>query len=252
MRARIVEEQVTEERFIEVRGLAKSFGAPIRGERGALGNRVGRSPAVKAVDAVSLELAPSARLAVLGPSGCGKTTLLRLIAGLEVPDAGEVLIRGRVVSRPGWALQPGRRGLGFVFQEPALWPHMTVAGNVLFGLHGLTKDVSRRRLGQLMELIGLQGLESRYPHQLSGGEARRVALARTLAPHPHCLLLDEPLTNLDPESKARMLDLINQAAQLSGAAILYVTHERSEAEELGASIVRMEAGRLEQPSEEPW
>ncbi len=211
---------MTEERFIEVRGLAKSFGAPIRGERGALGNRVGRSPAVKAVDAVSLDLAPSARLAVLGPSGCGKTTLLRLIAGLEVPDAGEILIRGKVVSRPGWALQPGRRGLGFVFQEPALWPHMTVAGNVLFGLHGLTKDVSRRRLGQLMELIGLQGdSRSRYPHQLSGGEARRVALARTLAPRPHCLLLDEPRPTWIPESKARMLDLINRAAQLSGAAI---------------------------------
>ncbi|NLE74041.1 MAG: ATP-binding cassette domain-containing protein [Actinobacteria bacterium] len=242
---------MTKERFIEVRGLTKSFGARAWGERGARLNRVERSGPVKAVDAVSLGLVSSARLAVLGPSGCGKTTLLRLIAGLEVPDAGEVLIRGKVVSRPGWALQPGWRGLGFVFQEPALWPHMTVAGNVLFGLHGLSRDVSRGRLGELMDLIGLQGLESRYPHQLSGGEARRVALARTLAPRPHCLLFDEPLTNLDPESKARMLDLIDRAAQLSGAAILYVTHERSEAEELGASVVWMEAGRLEQPSGEP-
>ena len=238
-----------DERFIEVRAVSKSFGVRSRGKRPTSGAAANRSGPVTAVDAVSFVLASSARLAVLGPSGCGKTTLLRLVAGLEMPDAGEISIQGRIVSRPDWALQPGRRGVGFVFQEPALWPHMTVAGNVLFGLHGLAKEESRRRLGELMELIDMRGLESRYPDQLSGGEARRVALARTLAPRPRCLLLDEPLTNLDQESKARMLDLIDRAAQLSGAALLYVTHDRSEADILGASIMCMEQGRLAQPSE---
>jgi iron(III) transport system ATP-binding protein len=232
------------DRIIEVRALSKSFGVGVRGWSQGRADAPERAGVVKAVYEASFTLGREERLAVLGPSGCGKTTLLRLLAGLEIPDAGEILIQGQVASRPGWVLPPGRRGLGFVFQEPALWPHMTVAAHVLFGLHGMSKDEARRRLAELMELTGLEGLEGRYPDQLSGGQARRVALARTLAPCPRCLLFDEPLTNLDEESKTRMLELIDRAAQLSGAALLYVTHNRGEAEGLGASVMRMEEGRL--------
>jgi iron(III) transport system ATP-binding protein len=126
---------------------------------------------------------------------------------------------------------------------------MTVAAHVLFGLAGTDKKEARERLTHLLGITGLLGLDGRYPHQLSGGEARRVALARTLAPRPRCLLFDEPLTNLDEEAKAQMLELIDRAAQLSGAALLYVTHDRGETEALGASVMRMEEGRLAPPEQ---
>ena len=221
---------MTAELLIDVRGVGKAFGA------------------VTALEGVSFSLGPHRRMAVLGHSASGKTTLLRLLAGLELPDEGEVVLSGRTASSPGWAMPPGRRGLGYVFQSPALWPHMTVAAHLRFGLHGLSRDEADGRVAELVELAGLQGLEKRYPDQLSGGQQRRVALARTLAPRPGCLLMDEPLTNLDDELRAQMLELIVRAAEETGAALVYVTHDRSEAVALGAAIWRMDAGRLSPPA----
>ncbi len=199
---------------------------------------------VRALEDVSFEIASGAALAVVGPSGSGKTTLLRLIAGLEQPDAGEVLLDGCVVSRPGWSLAPHRRGVGLVFQTPALWPHMTVAQNILFGLRGLPSAEARARLEALLVRTGLKGLERRYPHQLSGGQARRVALARALAPRPRFLLLDEPLTNLDARLRDDMLELILAAAQEAAATLLYVTHRMEEAARVASRVLTLEAGRV--------
>lgn len=199
---------------------------------------------VKALDGVSFEVPDEGVLAILGPSGSGKTTLLRLVAGLEAPDAGRITAGERVLSAPGRVVEPHRRGMGFVPQASALWPHMTVAQNVLFGLHGLPRDEARRRLEHLLERTGLSPLARRYPHQISGGEARRVALARALAPRPRCLLMDEPLTNLDGELRDALLDLIRDLVGETRASLLYVTHRPEEAAALGGRVLRLRAGRV--------
>jgi iron(III) transport system ATP-binding protein len=184
---------------------------------------------VLAVERISFEVPPHSALAILGPSGSGKTTLLRLIAGLEMPDQGEISLWGDVASRPGWVQPPHQRGIGFVFQTPALWPHMTAAQNVLFGMNGTPKPLAHRRLDELVAQLRLEGLTGRYPAQLSGGEARRVALARALAPRPRCLLMDEPLTNLDAELKGEILPAIQALICEDGPCLVYVTHDAGEA-----------------------
>lgn len=207
----------------------------------ALSRRFGE---VYALNDVSFEIATGEALAVVGPSGSGKTTLLRLIAGLDLPDAGEVYIDGQLASRRGWALSPHRRGVGLVFQTPTLWPHMTVAQNILFGLHGWPRAEARARLQELLVRMRLEGKERRYPHQLSGGEARRVSLARTLAPRPRHLLLDEPLTNLDRRLSVELLQLILELVRETGATLLYVTHQPEEAAQVARRTLVLEAGRL--------
>jgi iron(III) transport system ATP-binding protein len=211
---------------IELRGLGKRFGE--------------RVP----LDDVTLTLARGAVLAVTGRSGCGKTTLLRLIAGLELPDSGEIVLDGVVASGPGWALAPHRRGVGFMFQAPALWPHMTVTRNILFGLGRLPRAIRARRLDEVLSLTHSDRLADRLPHQLSGGEARRVALARTLAPEPSILLLDEPLTHLDPELKAALRDVILEQVRRTGATLLYVTHDLAEFDGVDGRVLTLADGRL--------
>jgi len=166
---------------ISVRNLSKSFGA------------------VAAVEDASLDVGEADRLAVVGPSAGGKTTLLRLIAGLEEPDAGEVVINGMLASRRGFVAAPHTRSIGMVFQRPALWPHMTVAANIGFGLDDSRSAAVDARIEQLLAALELEGLENRRPHELSGGQAQRVALGRALAPGPRILLLNEPFQNLDDE-----------------------------------------------------
>lgn len=192
----------------------------------------------------SFDLPDGSALAILGPSGSGKTTLLRLIAGLELPDDGTIWRDGEVISEPGWALAPHRRGMGFLFQSPALWPHMTVAQNIRFGLAGWARPAARQRLEELLAQTGLEALSDRFPHQISGGEARRAALARALAPRPACLLMDEPLTHLDADLKQEMLALILSSAAAARASLVYVTHDPAEAEVVSVRVGRMEAGRL--------
>jgi iron(III) transport system ATP-binding protein len=214
--------------MINLRQVSKSFGA------------------VKAVDEVTLDIEEGNHVALLGPSGSGKTTLLRLIAGLEMPDSGEISIDGVLTSTPKWTLEPHRRGLGFVFQTPALWPHMTIAQNILFGLHKMRGDEAQARLHEMLDLVSLKGYEHRYPHQLSGGEARRVSIARTLAPGPQYLLMDEPLINLDTELKDRLLAFILEAVRTTKACLIYVTHDKNEAEQIAHRIVTIRSGRLEE------
>ena len=179
---------------------------------------------------MSFTLPQKSFLVVTGPSGCGKTTLLRLLAGLETPDTGEIFLEGRRASAPGRVqIPPHRRNLGFIFQSPALWPHMTVEQNILFGLKDMGKKEATERMTELMDKSAIGHLSGRYPDEISGGEARRVALARSLAPRPFCLLADEPLTNLDVALKDRLLEFTLQTIASGGSSLIYVTHDMEEA-----------------------
>lgn len=183
---------------------------------------------------------------VLGPSGCGKTTLLRLVAGLEAPDSGEILLGGEWVSRARKILvPPHQRGIGFAFQSPALWPHLTVLGNVLFGLHGLSQGSAKDRAEEALSSMGALHLSSRKPSDLSGGEARRVSLARALAPRPRLLLLDEPLTHLDNDAKVDLTSRLLEAFRSNKTTVLCVTHDPAEASSLGGQIFRFPEKRLQ-------
>ena len=197
---------------------------------------------VVAVNRVSLVIPDHARIAVTGPSGSGKTTLLRLIAGLEIPDEGTIVMDGKLANDPDPVIPPSGRGIGFVFQTAALWPHMTVRQNILFGLQGIPVEKAENRITALLERMGIAHLKQRYPDQISGGEARRVALARALAPRPSLLLFDEPLTSLDDELRADLLSLITATVMESGASMVFVTHNPSEAESVADTILRFRQG----------
>jgi iron(III) transport system ATP-binding protein len=193
---------------------------------------------------VSVTIRENEFFTLLGPSGCGKTTLLRLIAGLDLPDEGYVELDGRLASRPGWALEPHRRSVGLAFQSGALWPHMTVAQNVAFGVVRRANGGRTSRVVELLDALQLGGLADRYPDQLSGGQARRVSLARAMAPEPGCLLLDEPLASLEPALRERLLGFIRADIERTGASAIYVTHDRAEAEALGSAVCALRDGRL--------
>jgi iron(III) transport system ATP-binding protein len=182
-------------------------------------------------------------VALLGPSGCGKTTLLRLIAGFELPDAGEIAIEDRPVAGPGTFVPPERRHVGIVFQDYALFPHLTVAENVGFGVN---RSHRAGRMLELLRLVGLSGYERRYPHELSGGEQQRVALARALAPRPSVVLLDEPWSNIDPLLRAAMRDELAEILRAIEVTVLFVTHDREEAFSIADRIALMRAGRVVQ------
>jgi iron(III) transport system ATP-binding protein len=203
-----------------------------------------------AVDNVDLDVEQGHLYALLGPSGCGKTTLLRLIAGFEVPDAGQIELAGRVLSSPRSFLAPEQRRVAMVFQDFALFPHMSVADNVAFAVPKGTDK--RRRIGELLDLAGLAGLEKRFPHELSGGQQQRVALARALAAEPALILLDEPFSNLDPLVRRRVRSEVKQLMTSVGATALFVTHDQEEALSLADQVAVMIAGRIMQtgsPSE---
>ncbi len=214
---------------IRVEGVTKRFGA------------------VTAVDDVTLDLPAGAFFSLLGPSGCGKTTLMRIIAGLEKLDAGRVLVDGSDIT----GVAPERRPFNMVFQRYALFPHLTVAQNVAFGLTTDRRDRPAqseidRRVGAMLELVGLTGLEKRYPGQLSGGQQQRVAVARALVRHPRALLLDEPMSALDRNVRHQVREeLIRIHAEL-GTTFILVTHDQDEALSISATVGLMNEGRLEQ------
>jgi iron(III) transport system ATP-binding protein len=182
-------------------------------------------------------------VALLGPSGCGKTTLLRLIAGFEHPDAGEIAIQDRRVAGPNTWVAPEHRRVGIVFQDYALFPHLTVAANVAFGV---SRNDRARRVGELLGLVGLVGYEERYPHELSGGQQQRVALARALAPRPSVVLLDEPWSNIDPLLRATIRTELAEILRAIDVTVLFVTHDREEAFSIADRISLMRDGRVVQ------
>ena len=202
---------------------------------------------VKALDSVSFEFEKGI-LSFLGPSGCGKTTLLRSIAGLEVPDAGSISIADRLQTsiERGILVPPYSREIGFVFQNYALWPHMTVFKNVAFGLKLRRKSDAeiQSKVMASLELVGLKGREQRYPSQLSGGQQQRVALARSLALEPQLILLDEPLSNLDAKLREEMRVELKKLIKKVGISALYVTHDQEEAFTISDAVVVMDGGRI--------
>ena len=218
----------TEPAHVACRGLSKSFGP------------------VTAVDDVTLTIEPGNILSIVGPSGCGKTTLLRLLAGFETPDSGEVDLGGRVVAAPETWVPPETRQVGMVFQDYALFPHMTVAQNVEFGLHNWPKSDRLARVRELLEVVHLDALAQRRPHQLSGGEQQRVALVRSLAPRPVALFMDEPFSNLDTNLRDTLCQEVKGIVGRVGTTTIHVTHNQEQALYMGDQVAIMRAGRLEQ------
>jgi ABC-type Fe3+/spermidine/putrescine transport system ATPase subunit len=209
-----------------------------------------RFGSVSAVNGVTFTVEPGEFFTLLGPSGCGKTTTMRLVAGLEAPDEGEILLNGRCIASQaqGVFLPPDKRKMGMVFQSYAIWPHLTVFENVAFPLRvrGEPSHVIRRRVGEALELVGLEGLEERGATQLSGGQQQRVALARAIVYTPSLLLLDEPLSNLDAKLREQMRSELRALQRRLGLSVLYVTHDQTEAMTLSDRIAVVHQGRFEQ------
>jgi iron(III) transport system ATP-binding protein len=199
-----------------------------------------------AVDHLSLAVEAGEILVVLGPSGSGKTTALRLVAGFERPDGGEVWVAGRQVAGGGVWVPPEARGVGMVFQDYALFPHLTVAENVSFGLHCFHWFERGPRTQDALDLVGMRPFAERYPHELSGGQQQRVALARALAPRPFAVLLDEPFSNLDAHLRASLRDEVRAILKQTGTSAVFVTHDQQEALLLGDRVAVLNHGRLEQ------
>jgi ABC-type Fe3+/spermidine/putrescine transport system ATPase subunit len=199
-----------------------------------------------AVADVSLDIAVGQGVVVLGPSGCGKTTLLRLVAGLIRPDSGEIWLNGQMASGPGTFMPPHDRRLGFVFQDLALWPHLTVQQNLDFVMRAVKvpRRERQRRAGEILRLVQIEQLAKRSPHELSGGEQQRVALARALVGEPRLLLFDEPLSSLDADLRVTLRSELRQLQRNLGLTTIYVTHDREDAAVLADRIVEMRAGRL--------
>ncbi len=197
-----------------------------------------------AVADVSITVQPGELLALVGESGCGKTTLLRLIAGFEQPDSGQVVLEGQTLAGAGQVLPPEKRPLGLVFQDYALFPHFTVAKNVAFGLKGMAKADKAQRVEEMLALVDLSDSQHKYPHELSGGQQQRVALARALAPHPRLLLLDEPFSNLDAVLKGQVRDELSAIIRRSGTTAILVTHDTQDALSVADRIAIMRKGRL--------
>jgi len=214
---------------LSARGISKRFGSH------------------QALDGVSIEVLPGACVVVLGASGCGKTTLLRVIAGLETPDTGEIWLGGTRVTDAGRNLvAPHERRIGFVFQDLALWPHLSVRQNLEFVLEAQRVPPAARtaRVEEALRIVRIETLVDRHPHELSGGEQQRVALARSLVGEPRILLLDEPLSSLDPELRSTLRQELARLQHALKLTTVYVTHDREDASALADSIVEMRAGRI--------
>jgi len=214
--------------LLEVRDLSHAYGAR------------------EVVRGVRFSIARGAIGCLLGPSGCGKTTVLRCIAGFEAVRQGVIVIDGRTVCAPGVMVPPERRRVGMVFQDHALFPHLSVGGNIGFGLRALPRAEAEARVRELAEMVGLGGELARYPHEISGGQQQRVALARALAPRPDLLLLDEPFSNLDVDLRERLSHEVREIIKASGATAVLVTHDQQEAFAMADEIGVLSEGALQQ------
>lgn len=199
-----------------------------------------------AVSGISFKVKEGEILALLGPSGSGKTTILRLIAGLEKPDEGRILLEEKDVCPSGHFLPPEERAIGMVFQDYALFPHLTVAKNIAFGIQGKSQSEKMRLIDNIVDMVGLSPFRERYPHELSGGQQQRVALARALAPDPVVILLDEPFSNLDPDMRRQMRSDVTEILQKAGRTAVLVTHDHEEAFAMADNIALLNNGCLEQ------
>jgi len=195
---------------------------------------------------LSFVLAPGQIACLLGSSGCGKTTMLRLIAGFEKPAAGSIRLNGVTIANEKTQVPAESRRIGMVFQDYALFPHLSVGDNIGFGLRGESALARQRRVDEMLELIGLANRGERFPHELSGGQQQRVALARALAPQPHLLLLDEPFSNLDVELRERLSLEVRDILKRAGMAAILVTHDQNEAFVMADMVGIMREGRIEQ------
>lgn len=200
----------------------------------------------QALQDLSIKVRSGEILALVGPSGCGKTTTLRLIAGFERPDHGTISMGDKIIANGHHFVPPEKRGIGMIFQDYALFPHMTVFDNVAFGLNRRSKEEIKSRVNEMLDLTGLENLDRRYPHELSGGERQRVALARALAPEPILLLLDEPFSNLDADLRLKMREEIRKILKNINATAIFVTHDQEEALYMGDRLAILNKGRLEQ------
>ncbi len=207
-----------------------------------------RYGSVNSVDGITLAVERSEFICLLGPSGCGKTTTLRMLAGFLDPDAGEIRVEGKAISKPGAVVPPERRNMSMIFQSYAIWPHMTVLQNVAYGLKmkSVPQPTRDERAMAMLKATKLDALALRYPSELSGGQQQRVALARALAPQPDILLLDEPLSNLDANLRGEMRFEIRRLHDEFHNTSIYVTHDQVEAMTMADRIVVMNAGRIEQ------
>ncbi|GIP34781.1 ABC transporter ATP-binding protein [Paenibacillus sp. J2TS4] len=182
------------------------------------------------IDKLSFTMRKGEIVGILGPSGSGKSTLLRLVAGLEVPEEGSIAIEGRIIVDERTCLDAEKRGVGMVFQDYALFPHLNTADNIAFGLHKLKRADRNQRLREMLELVQLTDYAQRYPHELSGGQQQRVALARALAPQPSILLMDEPFSNLDANLKSSIRSELRQILSKAGMTCLFVSHDQADIE----------------------
>jgi iron(III) transport system ATP-binding protein len=211
-------------------------------------NLVRRFGGMAVVDDVSLTVMPGQVTCLLGPSGCGKSTTLRMIAGVEMQDSGEIWVDGQLICDTVFRVPPERRAIGLMFQDFALFPHLSVAENVAFGLTG-PRDARRARVEELLNRVGLMRFIDAYPHSLSGGEQQRVALSRALAPRPRIMLMDEPFSGLDNRLRDDIRDQTLEILKQEDAAVLLVTHEPDEAMRMADEIALMRRGRIVQRGE---
>lgn len=197
-----------------------------------------------AVDHFTIDLEKGGILSILGESGSGKSTILRLLAGLEVPTAGSITVGDAVLSNDNAFVLPEKRGIGMVFQDYALFPHMTVAQNITFGLKKGGRKEKKQRLKEMLELVNLTDYEKRYPHELSGGQQQRIALARALAPNPVLLLFDEPFSNLDANLQYKIREELRIILKKTGITSIFVTHDENDARTLADKMVILQKGKL--------
>jgi iron(III) transport system ATP-binding protein len=227
-RTDVLADRPTGDAVLELDGVSKHFGSET------------------VIEDLSLSVREGEILTLLGPSGCGKTTTLRLVAGLDRPDAGEVRLNGEVVSGPGKFTAPEQRGIGVVFQEFALFPHLTARENIAFGLHEWDRGETEARVDEMLDLVGLDTQGDSYPDELSGGQQQRVALARSLAPEPAMLLLDEPFSNLDVDLRVEMREEVRRILKEAGVTAVSVTHDQEEAMSISDRVAVVNDGQIEQ------